>query len=101
VDWAALVQRYKAHKLTSGEVKESTWERHYTPRMQLLRQAFVGAAQPGDAVQLLELQAAHWRDRPGCRSRRLQVQTSAAFLRWAVSQRLLGGEWTPPPQLSS
>ncbi len=31
----------------------------------------------------------------------MQVQTSAAFLRWAVSQRLLGVDWTPPPDLSS
>lgn len=36
-----------------------------------------GGGQPRDAAQLLELQAAHWSDRPGCPARRLRRCKSA------------------------
>ncbi|MEB3306856.1 MAG: hypothetical protein VKK98_01760, partial [Cyanobacteriota bacterium] len=36
IDWAGLIRRYQQHKLRSGEIKETTWERLYKPRMALL-----------------------------------------------------------------
>jgi hypothetical protein len=36
VDWPGLIRRYQQQKLRSGEIKESTWERLYKPRMALL-----------------------------------------------------------------
>jgi len=89
VDWAGLIRRYEQHKLRSGEIKETTWERLYKPRMALLLKTAKGPPAARDATQLLEAQADLWSQRPGCRTRRLQIQYSAALLRWAVSQKLL------------
>jgi hypothetical protein len=36
VDWPVLIRCYQQRKLRSGEIKESTWERLYKPRMALL-----------------------------------------------------------------
>ena len=101
VDWPGLISRYQQHKLRSGDIKESTWERLYKPRMALLLKTAKGPPAARDAKQLLEAQADLWRQRPGCRTRRLQVQYTAALLRWGVSQGLLPAQWTPTLDLSS
>jgi len=101
VDWSGLISRYQQHKLRSGDIKESTWDRLYKPRMALLLKTVKGPPQPRDAKQLLEAQADLWSQRPGCRTRRLQVQYTAALLRWGVSQGLLPGQWTPTLDLAS
>jgi plasmid stabilization system protein ParE len=101
IDWAGLIRRYQQHKLRSGEIKESTWERLYKPRMALVLKTAKGPSAARDATQLLEAQADLWSQRPGCRTRRLQIHYTAALLRWAVSQRLLPVQWAPPPDLST
>ena len=101
VDWPGLIRRYEQHKLRSGEIKESTWERLYKPRMALLLKTAKGPPSPRDAKHLLEAQADLWRQRPGCRTRRLQIQYTAALLRWGVSEGLLPAQWAPPPDLAS
>jgi len=101
VDWPGLIRRYQQHKLRSGEIKESTWERLYKPRMALLLKTAKGPPSPRDGKHLLEAQADLWRQRPGCRTRRLQIQYTAALLRWGVSEGLLPAHWAPPPDLAS
>jgi hypothetical protein len=101
VDWAGLIRCYQQHKLRSGEIKETTWERLYKPRMALVLKAGKGPLATRDATQVLEAQADLWSQRPGCRTRRLQIQCTAALLRWAVSQKLLPAQWAPPPDLST
>jgi len=101
IDWAGLIRRYQQHKLRSGEIKETTWERLYKPRMALLLKSAKGPPPARDATQLLEAQADLWSQRPGCRTRRLQIQCTAALLRWAISQKLLPVQWAPPPDLST
>jgi hypothetical protein len=101
IDWAGLIRRYQQHKLRSGEIKESTWVRLYKPRMVLLLKTAKGPPATRDATQLLEAQADLWSQRPGCRSRRLQIQYTAALLRWAVSQKALPAQWAPPSDLST
>lgn len=101
IDWAGLIRRYQQHKLRSGEIKETTWERLYKPRMALLLKSAKGPPAARDATQLLEAQADLWSQRPGCRTRRLQIQYTAALLRWAISQKLLPAPWAPPPDLST
>lgn len=95
VDWPGLIRRYQQHKLRSGEIKESTWERLYKPRMALLLKTAKGPPSPRDGKHLLEAQADLWRQRPGCRTRRLQIQYTAALLRWGVSEGLLPAQWAP------
>lgn len=101
IDWAGLIRRYQQHKLRSGEIKETTWERLYKPRMALVLKTAKGPPAARDATQLLEAQADLWSQRPGCRTRRLQIQYTAALLRWAASQKLLPAQWAPPPDLST
>ena len=101
IDWAGLIRRYQQHKLRSGEIKETTWERLYKPRMALVLKTAKGPPAARDATQLLEAQADLWSQRPGCRTRRLQIQYTAALLRWAVSQKLLPAQWAPAPDLST
>jgi integrase len=101
IAWAGLIRRYQQHKLRSGEIKQTTWERLYKPRMALLLKSAKGPPAARDATQLLEAQADLWSQRPGCRTRRLQIQYTAALLRWAVSQKALPSQWAPPPDLST
>jgi hypothetical protein len=101
VDWPGLIRRYQQHKLRSGEIKESTWERLYKPRMALLLKTAKRPPAVRNAKHLLEAQADLWRQRPGCRNRRLQIQYIAALLRWGVSEGLLPAHWAPPPDLAS
>lgn len=86
IDWAGLISRYQQHKLRSGAIKETTWERLYKPRMALVLKTAKGPPAARDATQLLEAQADLWSQRPGCRTRRLQIQHTAALLRWPVPQ---------------
>lgn len=101
IAWAGLIRRYQQHKLRSGEIKETTWERLYKPRMALVLKTAKGPPAARDATQLLEAQADLWSQRPGCSTRRLQIQYTAALLRWAASQKLLPAQWAPPPDLST
>ena len=68
IDWAGLIRRYQQHKLRSGEIKETTWERLYKPRMALVLKTAKGPPTTRDATQLLEAQADLWSQRPGCRT---------------------------------
>jgi integrase len=99
--WPALVELYRDHKLCSGEVKASTWERMYRPRMGLMLELLADRASggPADADALLRLTAEQWAERPGCRTRQLQVQYTAALLRWSVQQGALSQDWSPPQDL--
>ena len=69
--------------------------------MALVLKTAKGPPAARDATQLLEAQADLWSQRPGCRTRRLQIQYTAALLRWAVSQKALPAQWAPPPDLST
>ncbi|MFN9545838.1 MAG: hypothetical protein ACK6AD_02035 [Cyanobacteriota bacterium] len=101
VNWSGLIRRYQQHKLRSGVIEESTWERLYKPRMALLLKTAKGPPSPRDAKHLLKAQADLWRQRPGWRTRRLQIQYTAALLRWGLSEGLLPAHWAPPPDLAS
>jgi integrase len=83
------------------EIKETSWERLYKPRIALVLKTAKGPPAARDATPLLEAQADLWSQRPGCRTRRLQIQYTAALLRWAVSQKLLPAQWAPAPGLST
>jgi integrase len=103
LSWPALVELYRDHKLCSGEVKTATWERMYRPRMNLLLDLLATdtSGGPKEADALLRLTAKQWAERPGCRTRQLQVQYTSALLRWLVQQGCLGQVWDPPQDLGS
>jgi len=101
-DWPEHVELYRRHKLHSGEVKQATWDRMYRPRMVLLLKLLdpTSVAAPQDSTALVQRVAEQWASQPGCRARQIQVQYTAAMLRWLVHLGHLSDQWSPPQDLS-
>ncbi|MFM7549625.1 MAG: hypothetical protein ACKO8I_12315 [Cyanobacteriota bacterium] len=99
-DWDELIAASREHKLISGEIKPSTWHRVYRHPMNHVLGAVAAVAPPQNAKQLLETLARIWADKPGGRTRQIQIQSTAALLRWAVAERRLGEDWEPPQDLA-
>ncbi len=58
-------------------------------------------AAPQNAKQLLEGLAKIWTDKPGGRTRQIQMQCTSGLLRWAREEQLLGEGWDPPQNLAT
>ena len=99
-DWEDLIAAFREHKLISGEIKPSTWHRVYRHHMNHVLGAVAAVTPPQNAKQLLETLARIWADKPGGRTRQIQIQSTAALLRWAVADRRLGEDWEPPQDLA-
>lgn len=99
IDWHALVEEYRRRKISTGEVRPSTWEKVWRPRMLELMAAMQRRQPPVDARQLLEAVTDRWAQKPGTRGRQMQVQQTAALLRWGVDMESLPACWTPPLDL--
>jgi integrase len=99
IDWPALVERFKAKKLSSGAIKPQTWSSVYQRRMAELLATFKGKRPPTNPRELLEAVTARWSKQPGSRGRQMQVQQTAALLRWGVDSGTLAPEWAPPLDL--
>ncbi len=99
-DWEDLIAAFREHKLISGEIKPSTWHRVYRHHMNHVLGAVAAVAPPQNAKQLLETLARIWADKPGGRTRQIQIQSTAALLRWALAERRLGEDWEPPQDLA-
>ena len=68
--------------------------------MGVILEAVGGKRRPISPKQLLEGVIESWKDRPGSRGRQLQVQFTAALLRWGVDSERLPSSWAPPLDLS-
>ncbi|QNI68521.1 hypothetical protein [Synechococcus sp. BMK-MC-1] len=99
-DWEELIAAFREHKLISGEIKPSTWHRVYRHHMNHVLGVVAAVTPPQNAKQLLETLARIWADKPGGRTRQIQIQSTAALLRWAVAERRLGEDWEPPQDLA-
>ena len=99
-DWEELIAAFREHKLISGEIKPSTWHRVYRHHMNHVLGAMAAANPPQNAKQLLETLARIWADKPGGRTRQIQIQATSALLRWGVAERHLGEDWEPPQDLT-
>jgi len=100
INWPQLIQGFKDHKLSSGAIKQSTWDDMYWRRMSVVLEAIGGKRRPISSKQLLEAVIEPWKERPGSRGRQLQVQFTAALLRWGVDSERLPSSWAPPLDLS-
>jgi len=100
INWPQLIQAFKDHKLSSGAIKQSTWDGIYWRRMAVILEAVGGKRRPVSSKQLLESVIESWKDRPGSRGRQIQVQFTAALLRWGVDSERLPSSWAPPLDLS-
>jgi len=100
INWSQLIQGFKDHKLSSGAIKQSTWDDMYWRRMSVILDAIGGKRRPTSSKQLLEAVIESGKDRPGSRGRQLQDQFTAALLRWGVDSERLPSSWAPPLDLS-
>jgi hypothetical protein len=95
INWPQLIQAFKDHKLSSGAIKQSTWDGICWRRMAVILEAVGGKRRPVSSKQLLAGVIESWKDRPGSRGRQLQVQFTAALLRWGVDSERLPSSWAP------
>jgi hypothetical protein len=100
-DWSELIEAFRDYKLLSGEINGSTWERVYRHHMKHVLGAMAMPSPPQNAKQLLEGLAKIWADKPGGRTRQIQMQCTTALLRWAREEQRLGEEWEPPQNLAT
>jgi integrase len=68
--------------------------------MHVVVEATAGKRRPATPKQLLEAVVAPLKTKPGSRARQLQVQYTAALLRWGVDSERLPKSWFPPLDLS-
>ncbi len=54
INWPQLIQAFKDHKLSSGAIKQSTWDEIYWRRMAVVLEAIGGKRRPISSKQLLE-----------------------------------------------
>jgi integrase len=101
INWPQLIQGFKDHKLSSGAIKQTTWDEIYWRRMAVILEAVGGNRRPISSKQLLDAVIEDWKDRPGSRGRQLQVQFTAALLRWGVDSDHLPSSWAPPLDVST
>ena len=89
-NWPEVVERFKNHKIQSGQVKESTWGEAYAYVMRELLEALPGASN-GKALLTAMVKGA-----PGSRGRVVRIERAAQFLRFAVRDVGVEERWLPP-----
>jgi integrase len=100
INWPALIDSYRERKISSGELKSSTWVKIWQPRMREVIAVMQRHPAPSQSRQLLDAVISRWSQQPGARGRQMQVQQTAALLRWAVDGERLPDCWAPPLDLS-
>ncbi|MEY3930406.1 MAG: hypothetical protein RLZZ516_2116 [Cyanobacteriota bacterium] len=100
INWHALIESYRERKISSGELKSSTWVKIWQPRMREVIAVMQRHPAPSQSRQLLDAVISRWSQQPGARGRQMQVQQTAALLRWAVDGERIPDCWAPPLDLS-
>lgn len=101
VNWHEVLKRFERHKLESGEIKQSTWDREYQARLEWLVDNLTGPAGVNSGEKALETMRVGRNgqgDEPGSRGRKLRIQYAAQMLRFAVEHVGLDRRWLPPDE---
>lgn len=99
INWGALIEAYRQRKISSGELKSSTWDKIWQPGMREVLAVMHRHPSPSDSRQLLEAVTQRWSQQPGARGRQMRVQQTTALLRWGVDGDSLPKCWAPPLDL--
>ena len=92
-NWPEIVERFRTHKLQSGQVKLECWNQSYSYVMRRLIAALAGNNAPTNGKTLLLALAT---GKPGSRGRVVQIERAAQFLRFAVREVGIDQRWAPP-----
>jgi integrase len=101
VDWMEVLRRFRIHKLETGAVKESTWDKEYQSRLEWLVDNLNGPAGANNGETALEAMRVGRNGlggEPGSRGRKLRIQYAAQMLRFAVENVGLDKRWLPPSE---
>ena len=102
-DWAVAIERFKAHKIGSGDLgadnADRTWHRNYRNPMEHALKVLTTSPRPTSARMVFERLRDDCTLAPGSTGRRLRMQYSAAMLRHAVESLGADPRWIPPTDL--
>ena len=99
-DWEELIAAFEEHKLISGEIKPSTWHRVYRHHMNHVLGAVAAVTPAAECKAAAGDPGPDLGGQAGRTHRQIQIQSTAALLRWAVADRRLGEDWEPPQDLA-
>ena len=99
VNWREVLKRFEQHKLETGELKQTTWDKEYQPRLEWLVDNLNGPAGANNGEKALAAMRVGRNGQggePGSRGRKLRLQYCAQMLRFAVEHVGLDQRWLPP-----
>ena len=100
--WREIYKRFQAHKIESGETKESTFIKNYGPCLLYLVDVLEADDSPNNGRTALEAMRTGRNGQgsaPGSRGRKLRIQYAAQMLTFAVDRCGLDERWRPPEKL--
>lgn len=89
-NWVEVTERFRVHKIQSGQVKETTWGEAYAYVMREILEVLPGASN-GKALLTAIAKGA-----PGSRGRVVRIERAAQFLKFAVREVGVDARWLPP-----
>ena len=92
-NWTDAAERFQAHKINSGQVKPSNWQKNYAGRIKSVLKLLAGSNGPTTGKARLQKLAT---GEPGSRGRVVRVEYVAQFLRFAVAEVGVDERWAPP-----
>ena len=91
-NWPDLVERFKRHKLQSGQIKESTWNQAYDRHLKDALKVLAASQAPTNGPALL---TAMVKGEPGSRGRVCRIERVAQFFKFVVKSGM-DQRWMPP-----
>lgn len=99
LNWGEVLSKFREHKIGSGKVKESTWDREYQSRLRWFVDQLNGPAGGNNGTKALEAMKVGRDgkgDEPGSRGRKIRIQYAAQMLKFAVMELGVDERWMPP-----
>jgi hypothetical protein len=102
LNWPEAVERFHQHKVkVSGQTTDETFRRMYRPALGEMLEIMEGKPRPTSGQELLAAICRRDGNKPGTRWRRIKLQNTAQFLKFAVKDLGAPDRWLPPTDLSS
>jgi len=99
MDWPSVVERYREHRIGTGQIKETTYHRDCRYRMDRALSCFEASPTPRDGRALLTRYRDRWCGAAGTTGRKRQLLEVAGLLRFAVTKCGAADRWLPPAVL--
>lgn len=97
VDWPAVVDRYRHHRVTvTGEVSATTWQRHHRRFCNEVLELLSRKRAPNDGASLLAALVEEHATPSGGTGRKQRVASVAGLLQFAVKRCGAPDRWSPP-----